>query len=183
VWTRADIDEDSSFDHHFKGKVIRDIFTHIFVPLPPSPAPSSGPTPQPSSSLFHCLPATQTVGIGEPANFDTLGATGSNFVWTTPQGDPPGASGDGVSTFSTTYDRPLTDIVTVRNGILRDTCTVHVVANPQPSPSPSVTPSIIPSIAPSPSPSLAPTPTPASSPAPSSSPAPTFDLGGFRDDT
>lgn len=82
---------------------------HVTVQQPPSDPP------------VYCSPTTQTVGIGENANFTATGGNGS-FSWTS-SGNP--ASGSG-SSFHTSYSTAGTKTVTVTSGSRSAQCTVIV---------------------------------------------------------
>lgn len=75
----------------------------------------------PSDPPVYCSPTTQTVSIGENANFTATGGNGS-FSWTS-SGNP--ASGSG-SSFHTSYSSSGTKTVTVTSGSRSAQCTVIV---------------------------------------------------------
>ncbi len=77
-------------------------------------------TPPPSS--LTCVPPSQTVLIGQPANLSATGGTGT-YSWSTPNGAP--ASGNGAA-FTTTYASAGTYVATVTSGSATATCQVNV---------------------------------------------------------
>jgi hypothetical protein len=93
-------------------------------------APQCTNTPPPPTPIAPvCSPSTQTVNIGENANFTATGGNGS-FSWTS-SGNPSNGSG---SNFHTSYLTSGTKTVTVTSGGLSDQCTVIVRPTPPPTP-------------------------------------------------
>lgn len=111
---------------------------------PPCPAPPEGCSYQggsacacgqlvcPSEVPLVCAPATQTVQVGQSANFVAAGGTSRTFSWSAPGGNPPSGAGPSQS-FSAIYTSTGSYTVTVSAGGQQATCAVTVQRTPSPT--------------------------------------------------
>ncbi len=80
---------------------------------------------QPQINSVVCNPLSQTVNIGQPANFTATGGNGT-FSWQASGGSPSTGSG---SSFSTSYNASGSRTVTVTSGNTSDSCQVLINQN------------------------------------------------------